>query len=193
MVVRSDNDREHAASKAIRERRPDLPIRFIIGQRENVGQFENPGRCEILGWCENEHSDLAAADLVFTDHSQMGKLAIFHRKPLITVNFSGEAFAYNRFDEEGVALLASKAAELRRATHRLLDSAVARAKLAESYPAYVRRHFTSNDGHAADRVADLLLGTHGPHWPTDGAASNMRSRPSERGIAPNNPTYPLSR
>ena len=122
----------------------------------------------ILGQGDDLPAYLSGADFVVTDLRDTITLAILYGKPVIAVHFASDAPEDNRFEDEGVMLRATNAVELDRAVHRLLDSAVARAKLAAGRPDYIRRHFTSNDGHAADRIVDLLVGTRGPYWGTSG-------------------------
>jgi hypothetical protein len=101
---------------------------------------------------------LTVADLVITDLSHAGKLAIFFNKPLITVNFSGKKFPFNQFDEENVAWLARSKQEI----YQLLDE-IQQGKLSikqEAYHTYVRQHFTDNDGSACARIVDFLLHPH---------------------------------
>ena len=133
----------------------------------------------IPGQDDDPHAYLSGADFIVTDLRDTSTLAILYGKPVIAVHFASDTSKDNRFDDEGVMLRATNAVELDRAVHRLLDSAVARAKLAAGRAAYIRRHFTSNDGHAADRIADLLSGTRGPYWGTKGGppvTSNVRTQ-----------------
>jgi hypothetical protein len=101
---------------------------------------------------------LVVADVVLTDASHAGKQAIFLDKPLIAVNMTGEPFPYNRFDQDGVAVLSRSVDDLLRDLGRMLDDPqAALASLPGDRRAYIRRHLTDNDGHASDRIAALLL------------------------------------
>jgi hypothetical protein len=91
--------------------------------------------------------------LVVTDVSHAGKMAVYLNRPLLVVNMTGRDFPYSRFDEEGVALIARNEAELGQQVHRLLDDHVT----FEGRPAFIARHFTSDDGRATERIVRVVL------------------------------------
>lgn len=97
---------------------------------------------------------LQCAALVVTDLSHAGKMAVYLGRPLLVVNTTGGGFPYNRFDEEGVALIARDRAELRARLDAMLDAGAAPA---EGRAAFVARHFTRDDGRAAERTVALIL------------------------------------
>ena len=121
---------------AIRRRRPELPL-WIVEDREL-------------------HPYLRLADLVVTDASHAGGLAVCLGKPLLVVNLTGAPFPYNRFDEEGVAACARTLDEL--AAH--VDAFAAGTFPPGTGPRqddYISRNFVNREGGAAARIADTLL------------------------------------
>ena len=103
------------------------------------------------------HPYLGAASLVITNTSHAGTLAAYHRLPLIVVNFTGIPFQHSRYDEEGIALLATDIASLIRAIDELLGNSPRLDRIHHAQLSFLRRKLTSNDGHAAGRLVDLLL------------------------------------
>lgn len=124
---------------ALLHRRPDLPLLLVT----------NPGD-EIYAY-------LGAAGIVLTDISHVGKRAVFFGKSMIVVNFTGTPYDFTRYDEEGVALLATTLDELSDAVTRLLDDPAAREQLVAHHHDFLRHYMFSNDGRSGDRVADLLM------------------------------------
>ena len=112
------------------------------------------------------------ARVVITDVSHAGMYAIYLRKPLLTVNLTGKPYPYNRFDEQGAALLARSLEELRSLLKKLLVDEEARERLLSSVQKIMPRLLFKNDGKAAERVLNLLL------KPPNGAL--LRSPPASR-------------
>src|SRR5262249_35731331 len=93
------------------------------------------------------------ASVVVTDLSHAGKIAVYLNKPLMVVNISGTPFPYHRYDEEGVALGAFSLAEIGQTLDRILAGPTGANRRGE----FVRREFTSDDNHASDRIAELVV------------------------------------
>lgn len=136
-----------------------FPIQIFLKPHPNASRFYEALRhlpcLTLLPKNTLLYPCLIAANLVITDVSHAGKLALFFSKPLMIVNFSGKQFPFNHFDEAKVAWLASSVQEI----HALLDQ-IQQGKLViqqDAYQAYIRQHFTSNDGKACDRIVDFLL------------------------------------
>lgn len=97
---------------------------------------------------------IRAASVVATDVSHAGKIAVYLDRPLLVANFSSKPYPYHRIEEDRVAQLATEPAQV----SSLLDDALDRPERnAAAREAFVRREFTSDDGKAADRIADAIL------------------------------------
>jgi hypothetical protein len=137
----------------------EQPTQILIKPHPSVGNFYDASKrlkhINILPVSTELYPLLITANLVITDVSHAGKLAIFFRKPLMVVNFSGKKFPYNNFDVEGVAWLATNRQEI----YDTIDGVISK-KLSVNkahYDAYIHQHLTSDDGKAADRIVDFLL------------------------------------
>jgi len=101
---------------------------------------------------------LVLADVVLTDASHAGKQALYLEKPLIAVNMTGTPFPYNRFEQDGVAVLSQSVEQLLRDLTPLLDDPVtSNGSTLANRQAFIRRHLTANDGRASARIARLLF------------------------------------
>ena len=134
--------RDPAPLREFAARRSDLPL--ILGLEPD----------------KRIHPYLGAASLVITNASHAGTLAAYHRLPLIVVNFTGIPFQHSRYDEEGIALLATDNATLIRAIDELLGNSPRLDRILQAQLSFLRRKLTSNDGHAAGRLVNLLLDPH---------------------------------
>lgn len=139
--------------------RRSQPIQILIKPHPSVYRFYESFRSlphlSVLSSTASLYPCLIAADLVFTDVSHAGKLAIFFRKPLVVVNFCDKKYPFNNFDEEGVAWIAHNAHEL----ESIIEDVCSGRKSIEdsAYNDYIEQHFTKDDGKASERIADFLL------------------------------------
>ena len=99
---------------------------------------------------------LERADLVVTMASTTGIEAILRAKPLILADPAG-ADSLVSYAREGAALLASNREELTAAARGLLYDPAVRAELAPGQERFRQRYAAGADGHAADRVAEVIL------------------------------------
>ncbi len=100
---------------------------------------------------------LAVSDAVITDNSTAGILAILSDKPLLVANITGEPFPNNRYDEMGVALLASSVAEIGPRLDQIFTDKKTQENLAELRRKYQFTYNYKNDGNAASRIYELLI------------------------------------
>jgi hypothetical protein len=98
---------------------------------------------------------LAASDIVISDLSHVGKLAVYAGRKLWVANISGTPYAFDRYDEQGVAHLA--------ATPQDFADIVAEAageksfeRRQEDIEAFIHREFTANDGKARERMRQFF-------------------------------------
>jgi len=99
---------------------------------------------------------LAACDVLATFTSTTALEAAILGRSILVVNLSGlpDTTPYVR---EGIALYADSAGAVGPALARLLDDEALRGQLEEARRRFIRRFATSDDGRAAERVADLIL------------------------------------
>jgi hypothetical protein len=98
---------------------------------------------------------LAAADVVISDNSHVGKLTVYAGRKLWVANISEGAYAFDRYDEQGVARLAATRADF--------ADIVAEAKGDKRFERrdevaqeFLRREFTSNDGLSRKRMGEFF-------------------------------------
>ncbi len=99
---------------------------------------------------------LATSSVVITDYSNVGVGAILFDKPLIVVNLLKQPFPNNRFDEYGVALLATSVNELSICLHKILSDKEIQSQLKKHRTKYEYFFNYKNDGNAASRIFELL-------------------------------------
>ena len=105
------------------------------------------------------HRLLNISAAVVTDYSHAGREALLFGKPLIVVNLTGTAYPANRFDELGVALLVTDLSGVCDAVDRVLDDRDLLARFAKARAeVVVPRYNHLNDGRAAERIVDILVG-----------------------------------
>jgi hypothetical protein len=95
---------------------------------------------------------IQTSDIVLTDVSHSGKLAVFFNKKLIVVNISGKNFPYQNFDEEGVAYFASSSEDLIKTICKLLDKNFDSFDLCKKYDLFVKNNFTRKNGKTCERI-----------------------------------------
>ncbi|GEM_PF-3089538 len=103
---------------------------------------------------------LAVADIVITDNSTVGLLAILFEKPLMVANLTGKAFLNNRYDEMGVALLATSIKEIESKLNTILTDKDVQEELKIMRKKQGYHYYYKNDGMAASRIYDLLTKQH---------------------------------
>lgn len=94
------------------------------------------------------------ANLVITDVSHAGKLAIYFEKNLLIVNCSGKKFPYNTYEDFHVCDTAYHENEMLTYVKQYLKQDGLRKK---HYPSFIQHHFTSNDDQPATRIAQFIL------------------------------------
>jgi hypothetical protein len=100
---------------------------------------------------------LIIADLVLTDNSHAGKLAIYLKKQLTVVNISNINFPFHNFNEEGLADFASSEDALLNHITLFLNGENMHEKYLKNYNPYIKHNFTASDGKSADRIVDFIL------------------------------------
>jgi hypothetical protein len=108
-----------------------------------------------------EMTDLiATADIFVSSSSSTVLLAMMLDRPIITVNFN-QVLHFDFFESIGGTLHVRTYEELAQALQQIMHSETTRTELAASRQAALSR-LARFDGHAAERVADLLVGTFFP-------------------------------
>lgn len=97
------------------------------------------------------------ADLVLTDNSHAGKLAIFFNKKLSVVNISGEKFPFNVFNEENVANIFNSKDALICFIKEFLNNNNSYNPFLKNYDKYIEFNFTKADGKASERIIEFLM------------------------------------
>jgi hypothetical protein len=100
------------------------------------------------------------ADLVLTDNSHAGKLAIFFNKKLSVVNISGEKFPFNIFNEENVANIFNSKDALISFIEEFLNNNNSYNPFLKNYDKYIEFNFTKADGKASERIIEFLMEFH---------------------------------
>lgn len=100
---------------------------------------------------------IGSCDVLVTDYSTVGAEAAILDKPLIVVNMLGVAYPSNNYDEYGIALAARSLQDLPQLVDTLMDDASAKQQLAEKRKTFIDMYNYRNDGHAAERVCDILI------------------------------------
>jgi len=103
---------------------------------------------------------LAASDLVITDYSSIGLEAILLQKPLISVNFSNEKYADldQRFEKYGAAIYLENYTEFENVVTDILNKNLYLEKLQEGWKKVTEKYNFKNDGKAAHRIFQHLMG-----------------------------------
>jgi hypothetical protein len=99
---------------------------------------------------------VAISDILITDYSNVGVIASLYDKPIIVANFTGTPFPFVRYDEYGVALLATNISELELCIDEILLNKDIQKKLKESRQKYEYYFNYKNDGMAASRIFEIL-------------------------------------
>jgi CDP-glycerol glycerophosphotransferase (TagB/SpsB family) len=100
---------------------------------------------------------LLASDLVIVFFSTVGHEAILMGKPLIQIPVGSGEGTIIPFTEEGGALDGSDLSRLGELVRGALADEQVRSELERGREAYIGRHVHAIDGHAADRVAELIV------------------------------------
>jgi hypothetical protein len=108
---------------------------------------------------------IAIADIFISSSSSTVLLAMMLDRPIITVNFN-QVLHFDFFEALGGTLHVRTYEELAGALERIIQEEATRSELAASRQAALAR-LARFDGHAAERVADLLVGAS----PTEAAPS----------------------
>jgi len=99
---------------------------------------------------------VAISDILITDYSNVGVIAALYDKPIIVANFMGESFPFVRYDEFGIALLATSKKELESSIERILSDKEVQKKLKKTRKKYEYYFNYKNDGMAAARIFKIL-------------------------------------
>ena len=99
---------------------------------------------------------ICISTVVITDNSSTGMLAVLADKPVIVTNFMGEPYPDNRYDEYGVALLATSNKELESCIDKTIVEEEVQKQLLESRKKYQHWYNYKNDGMAASRIFGIL-------------------------------------
>ncbi|CUR50909.1 Putative glycosyl/glycerophosphate transferase [Nitrosotalea devaniterrae] len=99
---------------------------------------------------------ISVSKVVITDNSSTGMLAILADRPVIVVNFRGEPYPDNRYDEYGIALLAISTQELELCIDKTMNDKHIQNHLAEHRKKYQYWYNYKNDGMAAARIFEML-------------------------------------
>jgi len=102
---------------------------------------------------------LSISNLVITDYSNVGLLAILFDKPLMIANLMGKPFPNNRYDELKVALLATSIEDIVLKLDRILRDKQTQDELRAMRKKYEHYYNYKNDGMAASRIYELLTKT----------------------------------
>jgi len=104
------------------------------------------------------HPLLDISSAVVTDYSHSGKEALLFGKPLIVFNMTGTPYPTNHYDQLGLALLVTEIEAIGEAFDRILDDQELLQQLAKARNEIVVKKYNHlNDGHAAERIFDLLV------------------------------------
>lgn len=103
---------------------------------------------------------LAAADIIITDYSSIGLEAILLQKPLISVNFSNEKYLEldQRFEKYGAAIYLENYSQLENTVLDILNKNLHLKKLKGGWKKVTEKFNYRNDGKAAHRIFQYLMG-----------------------------------
>lgn len=111
----------------------------------------------FLKYDDIEINDLIlVSTIIITDNSSTGMVGVLVDKPMIVANFLGKPYDYNRYDEYGVALLATSMKELETCIDKVITDNQTRESLAEARKKYQYWYNYKNDGMAAKRIYEIL-------------------------------------
>ena len=104
------------------------------------------------------YSLIYASTLLVTDYSTTGAEAALVGKPVVVVNLLGKEYPSNNYDQYGVALLIDKLSSVSKTLNLILDGdPKTTSNMETAQKKFVDDYNFKNDGHAADRIADILL------------------------------------
>jgi UDP-N-acetylglucosamine 2-epimerase len=98
---------------------------------------------------------LNASDIVFVSHSTVGSEAVLFDRPLICINLTGIPYSV-RYDEEGVALLVRKEADILPAIEAVLHDKRVKQRLQRARRQFQQRYAFRLDGRSTDRFANVI-------------------------------------
>lgn len=103
---------------------------------------------------------LSAADVLITDYSSIGLEAIFHEKPLISVNISKEKWEYypSRVEKYGASFYIEEYNELENILGQILVEGKHMERLKKGREEVVKNFNYGNDGKSAERICNIIRG-----------------------------------
>lgn len=130
---------------------------FELERSKDLSEKTTGMKFYFLKYSDIEINEVTSvSNIVITDNSSTGMIAILADKPVIVVNFRGEKYPDNRYDEYGVALLAESIKELELCIDKALFDKHIQKQLTEYRKKYQYWYNYRNDGMAASRIFEIL-------------------------------------
>lgn len=144
--------------------RSTFPLQILLKPHPSAQNFyttlNHLQHIHILPIYADIYACFTVAQLIITDVSHVGKLAIYFEKPLMVINFSDRDFPFNNYAQDYVAWLATDETTMTQIIENIHHRKLQINQ--QAYKTYIRQHLTNNDQQACKRIVNFLLA---PNYP----------------------------